>query len=83
MDWSVLMLWEWQVMMVITAVSAGMAWWRKRRIFQVLAIGGTAVLILSISLWEPSSPLKLLSGIIPCAFFLLWMAKLILEPLDD
>lgn len=83
MDWSVLMLWEWQVMMVITAVSAGMAWWRKGRIFQVLAIGGTAVLILSISLWEPSSPLKLLPGIILCAFFLLWMAKIILEPLDN
>ncbi|OYD07512.1 hypothetical protein [Paludifilum halophilum] len=83
MDWSVLTLWEWQAMTTVTLLSAGLAWWTKRRLFRATALGGIAVILLSVSLWDLVSPGWTLLGISGGALLLLLMAKQILEPARD
>ncbi|SDC83623.1 hypothetical protein SAMN04488112_11841 [Melghirimyces thermohalophilus] len=83
MDWSVLSLWEWQAMTIITVLSAGLAWWTKRRFFRATAWGCVAVLMLSSALLETSGPWVTFLGIIIGSVFLLLMTRQILDPATD
>ncbi|SMO73613.1 hypothetical protein [Melghirimyces algeriensis] len=83
MDWSVLTMWEWQAVTGLTVLSAGLAWWTKRRMFRAVAWGSIAVLVLSASFLESSGPGITFGGGMIGAVFLLLMAKQILEPSED
>ncbi|PTX51495.1 hypothetical protein C8P63_13327 [Melghirimyces profundicolus] len=82
MDWSVLSLWEWQAMTGITVLSAGLAWWTKRRLFRATAWGSIAVIVLASALME-SGPWLTFAGIVLGAVFLLLMSKQILQPIKE
>lgn len=83
MDWTILSLWEWQAISVITVLSAGLAWWTKRRVFRATAWGSVSALVLAFALLDSSGPMFTVGGIIMGAVFLLLMSKQILEPTGD
>ncbi|MCS1351989.1 hypothetical protein [Mechercharimyces sp. CAU 1602] len=79
-QWDMLYLWEWQAMMLLTFLSSLCAWWTRKRIFECVALGGMAILLMSLALWEPVRPLSLVIGLSIGALLLIWMAKRILDP---
>ncbi|GGE09612.1 hypothetical protein GCM10011571_08650 [Marinithermofilum abyssi] len=82
-DWSVASLWEWQAMTILTLLSAGLAWWTKRRLFSVIALGGVTAIVLAVSLWEPFPLWFTVVGITLAGSLLLWITKMILEPTEE
>lgn len=80
MDWSMIGMWEWQVMSGLTIVSAGLAWWTKQRFFKVVTIASLTAIVLGLALWDSVHPLWTVIGILIGASLMLLMTKWILEP---